>query len=102
MIDVFICKEKGRYSGFWISGHACYAEKGKDIVCAAVSALEDAVKCTLEKMNIEMSEVWTAGQQKYYFTECCQYVDVVMNVFETGVRRIQEAYPQNVKVHLLI
>lgn len=41
MIRVTIVRERqnGRISGFTLTGHARYAEPGKDIVCAGVSAV---------------------------------------------------------------
>lgn len=40
MIDVLIYQTPdGDYTGFQMKGHAEYADYGKDIVCAAVSAL---------------------------------------------------------------
>lgn len=42
---MIIIKYEKRENGFglWITGHAKYAEEGKDIVCAAVSALYYAI-----------------------------------------------------------
>lgn len=39
MIRVRVVKGEEGYRQFFIDGHAGYAKKGKDIVCAAVSAL---------------------------------------------------------------
>ncbi len=39
MIKAVFYKSKNNFSGFEISGHSGYAEKGKDIVCASVSVL---------------------------------------------------------------
>ena len=39
MIEARICKQSGEYFSFSVSGHAGYAEAGRDIVCAAVSML---------------------------------------------------------------
>jgi hypothetical protein len=39
MIKAIFYRSKGNYKGFTVSGHAGYADAGKDIVCAAVSAL---------------------------------------------------------------
>ena len=39
MIKVTIFKSSELYKGFKVTGHAGYDESGKDIVCAAVSAL---------------------------------------------------------------
>jgi len=34
----FYKKESGEFNGFSVTGHSGFAEKGRDIVCAAVSA----------------------------------------------------------------
>lgn len=34
-----LCNQNGRYIGFDCEGHAGYARKGEDVVCAGVSAL---------------------------------------------------------------
>lgn len=39
MIKAVFYKYKNGYIGFEISGHSGYAKRGKDIVCASVSAL---------------------------------------------------------------
>ena len=38
MIKIKVSKEGNKYKNIVITGHANYAEYGKDIVCAAVSA----------------------------------------------------------------
>ena len=39
--------EDGRITGFSVSGHSGYAEAGKDIVCAAVSAVVGMAEATI-------------------------------------------------------
>lgn len=39
MIRITLYKKEGTLKGFKVQGHAGYAKRGKDIVCAAVSAL---------------------------------------------------------------
>ncbi len=39
MIDICFQRDRDRYIGYIISGHANYDENGKDIVCAGVSAI---------------------------------------------------------------
>ena len=39
MIKIFVKEEDGKISYLKITGHAGYQNKGKDIVCAAVSAI---------------------------------------------------------------
>ena len=43
MINVVFYMRDGRYCGFHCSGHAGFAARGRDIVCAGVSAL--AINC---------------------------------------------------------
>ncbi|HPR40565.1 MAG TPA: ribosomal-processing cysteine protease Prp [Oscillospiraceae bacterium] len=61
MIRAEFCYHKGQPASFRISGHAGYAESGKDIVCAAVSACtEMAVNGITEivktKCGVEVGE----------------------------------------------
>lgn len=52
MIEATIYKdEDGSYKGFNISGHAEYDVKGKDIICAAVSALVINTINSIEKLT---------------------------------------------------
>ena len=39
--------EDGRISGFSVSGHSGYAEAGKDVVCAAISAIVTMAEATI-------------------------------------------------------
>lgn len=39
MIEIVVFRKKGGVVAFEVSGHANYAKKGSDIVCAAVSVL---------------------------------------------------------------
>ena len=50
MIEARICKQSGEYFSFSVSGHAGYAEAGRDIVCAAVSALTQS--CAKGILNV--------------------------------------------------
>lgn len=50
MIRVAITRDgAGRVAAFEVAGHAEWAEKGQDIVCAAVSALSQAAVLGLEE-----------------------------------------------------
>ena len=43
MIQVIVKKQNGNITGFHIEGHAGYADRGRDIVCSAISTL--AINC---------------------------------------------------------
>lgn len=57
MISVTLYKDEGNLKGFKVSGHVGYAERGKDIVCAAVSALVINTVNSLEKFTDDETEV---------------------------------------------
>ena len=51
MITVQIFKHENQYKGFSFDGHAGFAKKGKDIVCAAVSMLVINTYNSIEKFT---------------------------------------------------
>lgn len=61
MISVTLYKKEGNLKGFQVQGHAGYAKKGKDIVCAAVSSLVITTVNALEK--------FTDDEKKIFVTE---------------------------------
>jgi len=66
---MIVCKFKvlkGFYEAFEISGHALYAKKGKDIVCAAVSTVsqhtaralsEDGAQLEIEEGYLKVEKI---------------------------------------------
>ncbi|MEY8283224.1 ribosomal-processing cysteine protease Prp [Lachnospiraceae bacterium 50-23] len=103
MIDVFISKSGQHYTGFRVTGHAGYAEQGKDIVCAAVSALT----ITLHNSLVELSDA-TMMEKKFInqetpwvFTPCPNdKTDLLIGQYRIGIEGVQEAFPDYVKLHL--
>lgn len=57
MIQVIVKKQSENMTGFHMEGHSGYADRGSDIVCAAVSAL--AINCvnSIEKFTEDAFEV---------------------------------------------
>ncbi len=60
MIKIRVTEENGLIRSLSISGHAGYAEKGKDLVCAAVSGIAfglcNAVDAMVPNARIEVKE----------------------------------------------
>jgi hypothetical protein len=67
----FYRDSKKNYMGFTVSGHAGYAESGKDIICAAVSALTINTVNSVEKFTDNRYSVVQdeAGSIKFKFDE---------------------------------
>lgn len=57
MIRAVILKDsEGRYRGFRVDGHAGYADRGEDIICAAVSALTQNAVNSIEAFTEDAFE----------------------------------------------
>lgn len=79
-----------------VTGHAGYAEKGKDVVCAAVSALVYALIATLEETGNMRESVVRSG----YATVASRESDHAFDVVRGGLAQIAARYPACVKVEV--
>ena len=84
-----------------LDGHAGYAESGKDIVCAGISALLFAVPATLRKKDIkyflDLNEPEgfvsiKAYPEKKERHEC----EVILDTVAMGLKLLADHYPENV------
>ena len=85
--------------GINIQGHAHYAEPGKDIVCAGISALvqnliQSIEELTTDKIKYDMS----SGKVDIYLGNLSEHAQLLVDSFFIGVRLIADNYPDNVKV----
>jgi uncharacterized protein YsxB (DUF464 family) len=89
-----------------IKGHADYAEEGKDIVCAGVSAITGALQATLESMEDvgdleQYSAFGTKGAARLRAVpgniKAAQAVIIVFAMAANGYRQIIHKYPKHVR-----
>ena len=97
MIKVTIYKKANSDTmGFYVSGHAGYADSGSDIVCSAVSALAITVVNSVERFCEEAFHVDSDqknGDMKFLFDEQPGHdALLIMGLFETGITDISESY----------
>lgn len=97
MIQIsFFQKEEGQRQGFFVSGHAGYAKKGNDIICAAVSALVintiNAIQTfTSDQFDLETEE----AQGKIYFRVkglVSNESKLLLDALHLGITEIQKEY----------
>lgn len=103
MIDVYIQKSGEHYSGFWVKGHAGYAEIGKDIVCSAVSALTVTLENTLGRLSdVPIMEKQYVGERnpRIFIPAPSDKTDLLIGMYKIGIEGVQEAFPGYVKWHL--
>ena len=92
-----------------VKGHAGFAGKGQDIVCAAVSALTSALWSTAEEFA-DM-KIFSSCESKisdgYFFLRCFLGEDtlsrisaiVLLSGFYNGIASVEEQYPGFVKLN---
>lgn len=104
MIRITMARSNGRSVGFDCTGHAGFAEAGRDIVCSAVSALtqtavlgiteiakipagvsidDDGIRCILARDATETQ---------------CEQADLLLSSMEAGLIAIGRAHPHTLKI----
>lgn len=96
------CPEGRGIAAFTVEGHAGWAPRGKDIVCAGVSALTQAVLLGLEEYLALNPEV----KVKEGFLHCrlsgaeqkVPEAQAILATMELGLRAMAREYPRSIKI----
>ncbi|MCK9443910.1 MAG: ribosomal-processing cysteine protease Prp [Tissierellaceae bacterium] len=105
----FYKDKKGNIRKFTIKGHANYAKRGNDIVCAAVSALAQTTLLSIVKVcGVEENQINYIVEEKTGFLEVELPIDldnstlektqIVLETLKLGINSIIEIYPEYVKL----
>lgn len=100
MIRVYYARGEGEHE-LTINGHAGYAEYGKDIVCAGVSAIAFALLGWLENHEeelTEMDELMVEDGQVYIACAGSDKVTTAFQVALMGLIQISRAHPEYVDI----
>ena len=82
-----------------VKGHANYAEPGKDIVCAAVSALTQTLIQSIEELTDDTIQYdIQPGTVNIKFWCLSDLARGLVDAFFVGIRMIADEYPDNVKL----
>lgn len=85
--------------GLSVIGHAHYAEIGKDIVCAAVSALTQTLIYSIVELTAdEILYDIKPGTVDIKHGNLSANAQLLMDSFFLGVQAIADTYPDNVRV----
>ncbi|MBQ9940878.1 MAG: ribosomal-processing cysteine protease Prp [Clostridia bacterium] len=105
MVDaVFYRNADFKIVGFSVSGHADYADHGKDIVCAAVSAMSSLVVNTLEEIFVYGGtlNVGKSGKLVYFLPDINpdeqKNGNMILDGFRLQLEEYSRTYPKNIKV----
>lgn len=77
-----------------VSGHAGYAEVGKDIVCSAVSILVATLVESLKKQNENIKYKLEEGNLILYKQELGSSEKLLLSSFLIGIDMLEDMYPE--------
>ncbi|MBV8489912.1 MAG: ribosomal-processing cysteine protease Prp [Candidatus Eremiobacteraeota bacterium] len=102
MLEVIFYRDsQDRLSSVFARGHAEFAEHGEDIVCAAVSAILQALRLGLEAYaDIPLDAQQESGEMVLRWPEGARddaSVKAIVATAELSVERIANQYPEHVK-----
>lgn len=93
---IAVCVRKDRIT---VSGHAGYAEVGKDIVCAGVSALVQGLIGSVESLTSDLIQYdITPGRADIYFKNLSGAGKLLVDSFFIGVCQIADEFPDYVRI----
>ena len=96
MISIEIKKNNTKIEEVSIKGHANYSDKGKDIVCAAVSAIATYSINLMEKFGFKINSIVEDGYVKMINNANSDIVDKIFETLEYSFNSLYEEYPRNI------
>jgi uncharacterized protein YsxB (DUF464 family) len=94
MVVISLIKNK-----IFITGHAEYAPRGQDIVCAAVSTLTQVFVASIEELTEDNIRTdIRAGNAVIEYKNLSDRAQVLMDSFLLGLEMIAQNYPHHVRI----
>lgn len=94
MIVVSVCKDEIK-----VSGHANYAEEGKDVVCAGVTALTQTLVKSIEDLTEDKIEYdISPGRADIKYGNLSEKAKTLVDSFFIGICMIADEFPDNVRI----
>ena len=88
-----------RKDGIEISGHAGYAETGKDIVCAGVTALTQTLIRSLEELvGDEVEYEISPGRVDIHYGDLSEEGKLLVDSFFIGICQIASEFSEHVNI----
>ena len=85
--------------GFEISGHALFAESGKDIICAAVSsAAYMAANTITDIIGADATATVEDGAMCVTLNQTNEQAETVLRGLELHLTELSKQYPKNIKI----
>lgn len=82
-----------------VAGHSGYAEAGKDIVCAGVTALVQGLIRSIESLTSDQIQYdITPGRADIYYKNLSEAGQLLVDSFFLGVRLIADEFPEHINL----
>jgi len=99
MIKVVIEKNNSKIVSFEVSGHSNYDEKGKDIVCAGVSAIVvGGINALVNENKKAIEYECKEGYAKVLVKNIDSNIEMILDVISTQLYTVEESYPKFIKI----
>ena len=103
MVHVKVLRDsQQRLSSIFAEGHAGWAERGEDVVCAAVSAILQAAWLGLERVaNVAVEGKKHDGMLTVRWPEAARSqvsVEAIVKTAELAIEQIAQQYPKSVRL----
>lgn len=88
-----------RKDGITVSGHAGYAEAGKDIVCAGVTTLVQTLVSAIKGLTRdEIQYEISPGRADIHYRDLSEEGKLLVDSFFIGICQIADEFPDNVRI----
>ena len=98
MVKVTINKNEGIIEEITIAGHAGYAAKGEDIVCAAVSSIAITSVNDINALDDSVDYVESDGYLKITVKKDTEINQKILNNMVVTLQELESQYPKNILV----
>ena len=99
MIKVLIEKNDSIISSLEVSGHSNYDEKGKDIVCAGVSAIVvGGINALINENKKAIEYECKEGYARVLVKNIDSNIEKILDVISTQLYTVEESYPKFIKI----
>ena len=99
MIKVVIEKNNSKIVSFEVSGHSNYDEKGRDIVCAGVSAIVvGGINALVNENKKAIEYECKEGYAKVLVKNIDSNIEMILDVISTQLYTVEESYPKFIKI----
>lgn len=98
MVKVTINKNEGIIEEITIAGHAGYAAKGEDIVCAAVSSIAITSVNDINALDDSVNYVENDGYLKITVKKDTEINQKILNNMVVTLQELESQYPKNILV----